>query len=862
MARSKPGEAEPTAFYDGLIEDLLRERPAGNDVYFHDYQLAETEIGSRLLALDREDQAEVVHRLADRLTDLHLKLDKLGPAHPDRRQVQTLLSICGLGLRELLRRKLPLSDRAVLSLVGLFRQADWEVIWWIPKSGIASAVENSAAEAPLTTAMVQAVKTAVRNLRGGDRSDAEIRKTADRLASLVETEKSAHINPGEAWSDAALADLATLAPAERRAWSALLASCQGAGNGSKPPARWRKEIGALLDAVGHDPFKGQIVRWFALVDRPRTVPIPPRTPWDPPRDDLIEPQHVELLKGLAWCAGFKTDRDLARALAALALSAYRKIPGHGPRLVSLGNAAVGALGAMPGMDAVGQLAILKAKIKLSSAQKEVEKALTAAATREGLPREEIDELAVPAYGMDEVGRRCDRLGEYVAELLVEGQDAELRWSKAADGKPLKSVPAAVKKEHADELKELQASVKDLGKMLTAQRERLDGLYLMRKSWPLAIWRERYLDHPLVGTIARRLIWQFETSGQAVAGIWSEGQLVGANDAALDALGEQTMVSLWHPIGRSIAEVAGWRDWLDSHQVRQPFKQAYREVYVLTDAERATNFYSNRFAAHVLRQHQYHALATGRGWRNKLRLMVDDTYPPTSKDLPEWGLRAEFWVEGLGDRYGQDTTEAGSFLHLGTDQVRFYEIGAAQRHAHASGGGYSAGWNQPDAEPVPLARVPALVLSEVLRDVDLFVGVASVGNDPTWSDGGPEGRHVDYWTNYSFGDLSATGQTRKAVLERLVPRLKIGPRCSFSDKFLVVRGDLRTYKIHLGSGTILMEPNDQYLCIVPKQAGATGSGSVFLPFEGDQTLSIILSKALMLAEDLKISDPTIISQIKK
>jgi hypothetical protein len=42
-----------------------------------------------------------------------------------------------------------------------------------------------------------------------------------------------------------------------------------------------------------------------------------------------------------------------------------------------------------------------------------------------------------------------------------------------------------------------------------------------------------------------------------------------------------------------------------------------------------------------------------------------------------------------------------------------------------------------ADPLPLAEMPPLVLSEVLRDVDFFVGVASVGNDPTWQDGGPE-----------------------------------------------------------------------------------------------------------------------------
>ena len=63
----------------------------------------------------------------------------------------------------------------------------------------------------------------------------------------------------------------------------------------------------------------------------------------------------------------------------------------------------------------------------------------------------------------------------------------------------------------------------------------------------------------------------------------------------------------------------------------------------------------------------------------------------------------------------------------------------------------------------------------------------------------------------------------------------------------------------------MEPNDQYLCIVPARggampAGAAGDGRVFLPFEGDTTLSVILSKAFLLAEDKSITDPTITGQI--
>jgi hypothetical protein len=100
-----------------------------------------------------------------------------------------------------------------------------------------------------------------------------------------------------------------------------------------------------------------------------------------------------------------------------------------------------------------------------------------------------------------------------------------------------------------------------------------------------------------------------------------------------------------------------------------------------------------------------------------------------------------------------------------------------------------------------------------------------------------------------------------VWDRLIPRLKIADRCTLSDRFLKVRGSIRTYKNHLGSGNILMEPNDQYLCIVAKQSVAPGE-RVHLPFEGDATLSIIVSKAFLLADDHKIKDPTIISQLRK
>ena len=81
-----------------------------------------------------------------------------------------------------------------------------------------------------------------------------------------------------------------------------------------------------------------------------------------------------------------------------------------------------------------------------------------------------------------------------------------------------------------------------------------------------------------------------------------------------------------------------------------------------------------------------------------------------------------------------------------------------------------------------------------------------------------------------------------------------------EKILLVTRSFRTYKMHLGSGNILMQPNDQYLCIVSKPGGSEAD-RLHLPFEGDRILSIILSKAFLLAADATIKDSAILSQIK-
>src|SRR6185503_12752112 len=196
-----------------------------------------------------------------------------------------------------------------------------------------------------------------------------------------------------------------------------------------------------------------------------------------------------------------------RALSALAVSAYKKIPGSGPRAGKVGNACFWALGNMPGGEGAAQLSILKLKIKTNTAQKVITNALEIAARRTGITAEEIEEMSVPAYGLEEVGLRRDVFEEITSELRVDGSDAEQLWTRK-DAKRLASVPKVIKEKYPEKLKEISQAVKDIRKMLPAQRDRMDNLFLMQKKWTFGAWQTRYLNHPLVGTIARRLIWKF------------------------------------------------------------------------------------------------------------------------------------------------------------------------------------------------------------------------------------------------------------------------------------------------------------------------------------------------------------------
>ncbi len=648
-----------------------------------------------------------------------------------------------------------------------------------------------------------------------------------------------------------------------RPWLHLLQLWQKA-SGGQPTAKFRKELDAATAAVGAAAVReqGRALLTFLLAIRPAETsyttehqgyftsaqlasmygPAATITPqgYSVTRTEtryLLEPSQT-VAKGLIWTLIPLADDPILAQLASYATYCYHKVPGKGPLALALGNACLLALshGGLPG---VAALARVRLKIKQTNTQALIAGYIEKASQELGVSPDELEDMAVPDFDLRD-GRAEWLFGDYTATLLLENGQADVRWAKA--GKPLKAAPAALKSTHAAELKGLKNSQLQAQQTYTAQRERLDRSFVAGRRLAAPWFGQYYAGHGLLGLLTRQLIWRFHhPDGTHTDALWLANAWRDARHQPVAPPTHDDAAELWHPVLATPAEVLAWRALLEAQQVQQPIKQAFREVYLLTPPEERTRTYSNRMAAHILKQHQFNSLAKLRSWKYRLLGAYDKGYETETATLalPAHNLLAEFWVSEVDADHAFN--DAGIWLYVSTDQVRFTRAGAA----------------------VPLPEVPALAFSEVLRDVDLFVGVASVGNDPQWRDNGGLTQFRTYWENYSFGELGEVAKNRKLALQRLVPRLKIGKVSTLTDRFLVVQGKLRTYKIHLGSGNILMEPNDQYLCIVPDRAAKNaGTADVFLPFEGDAVLSIILSKALLLLDDDKITDDTIKRQIQR
>jgi hypothetical protein len=786
--------------------------------FFRPTDLRQLPAGQQILALGLKELMQIVAAIATRLKEIKserfLTTDALVYDVEFYRRWDTLRELA----RHILRRHLPWSQEELAAVITYGIGND---VTRLPYVSLLQQVEHAVEARVIEDSLADALRRLAifANLRYSISSDP--RKFNERLQRLISgtAKPDPALVPGE-WRSSIFTDLESLpaaaAAVSRRALDHAVASMERA----KASNAFLQSARSILAEDERLPARvmGWVEAYASELDRPG--------------------ENEDAVRALIWMLGVSDGAKVASRIGRFSELCFKKRPNFGPRSLKLGNACLQSLKMLGGVHAAAELTRLRSRLRYPRVVGQVETILADFAARLGLDREELEEMALPTFELSGEGERRLPVGESVAIIRIVGtREVRLSWQHS-DGREVAAVPKALKETSPDSVRAARAFAKDIEGALAGQSARIERLYFFDRRIAFDSWRERYLEHPLVAALTGRLIWSFESSDEVVAGLPREGRIEGARGEGIKTSADMS-VSLWHPLRAEADDVLAWRRRLARLSVTQPFKQAHREIYVLTDAERQTEFYSNRFAAHILRQHQFKALCDQRGWRFHLMGQWDSHNTPT-RSLPWRNTHVEYWVDMIEDA---ETTGAAVYTLISTDQVRFV-----------------AG----DGTPLRLADVPPLLFSETMRDVDLFVGVASVGNDPNWIEGGRQARFNPYWQDYAFGELGASGRTRADVLSTLLPSLDIAAQCELDGRFLVVRGKLRTYKIHLGSGNIQMAPNDQYLCIVPGRGppGMAAVDNLVLPFEGDRTLSIILSKAFLLAADDKIKDASIFSQITR
>ncbi len=691
-----------------------------------------------------------------------------------------------------------------------------------PFKAILSAVEKLPMTAALKDALLR-LRPMITEWHG----KREMQEIHERIDTLVYGAKERPFEAAAGWTRQVFQEIDS--SPKQLPWRALFLHARSLTQ-SSASRKWQSEAVALVERIGPAEFIEAAHRWLALGPMPGTSQA------------QVPEEEADYQKGFIWTLGALGDTSVSADIADFAFACFRKIPQIGAVSHRVGNACVNALSAMPGLDAVTQISRLAMRVKYDVARRLIEKALVEAAQRNNVSRDDLEAMSVPSYGLNAEGIRVEMVGDCQAKLSIENGKSLLAWSR--DGKPLKSVPADVKSNHAGVLAEIKKAAKELNAVLSTQRLRLERQLLSQASCRFDRWKAWYIEHPVCSVFARNLIWEIETNGAVRTAIFCHGNLTDWAGDAIPAT-PNSAVRLWHPIRSSVQEVLSWRCWLEDHEVKQPFKQAHREVYILTDAERETATYSNRFAAHIVKQHQFAALCRERGWQFNLMGQWDSHNTPYL-ELPHHNVRAEFDVEFPGN---EEISGHAIYLTLGTDKVQFFPLGPKPDR-----------FSWPQQTVLPLDQVPPLVFSEVMRDVDLLVGVTSIGSDPAWNTNHRDTEpNAEYWNHFAFGELSTAAQNRSGVIERILPKLSIRNQCSMDGRYLVVRGDLHEYRIHMGSGNIIMEPGSRYLCIV--QGPGDTAARLPLPFEGDRILAQILSKAFLLANDKSIKDETIRRQIR-
>ena len=373
--------------------------------------------------------------------------------------------------------------------------------------------------------------------------------------------------------------------------------------------------------------------------------------------------------------------------------------------------------------------------------------------------------------------------------------SEIIYEKA--GKELKSLPTKLKKDkYIEAIKEVHKNLKEQyrrsRKMLEEAME--DGT----EFYGYEI--ENLMTNPVIAPILKSLVFKMGND----LGYYVDKKLKSAKKKSV-AIKDNSLLKIAHCF--DLFESGEWATYqkdIYDRELKQPFKQVFRELYVKTVDEKGRDK-SLRYAGHQVQPSKTVALLKTRRW-------IIDGQEGLEKVYYKENIIAKIFA--LADWFSPADIEAPTL-----EEVQFFD--------------------RKTFKPILIDEVPDLIFTEVMSDIDLVVSVAHVG------DVDPEASH-------------STIEMRKAIVEFNCKLFKL-KNVTFTENHALIKGERAEYSIHLGSGLIHQKAGSA-INVLPVHS--QHRGRVFLPFiDDDPKTAEIMAKVLLFAQDDKIKDVFILEQIK-
>lgn len=377
------------------------------------------------------------------------------------------------------------------------------------------------------------------------------------------------------------------------------------------------------------------------------------------------------------------------------------------------------------------------------------------------------------------------------------------------GKLLKAVPAKYKKN--DAVKKYQEINKQLKDQYGRTKQMMEQA--MEDQTSFEVWEFLELrKNPVVRPIVEFLVVK-RTDAGANHYDPAEKPHIGflTDEGLVDDLGNVLPVKpddrilIAHPF--DLYASGRWHEYqklLFEKKIRQPFKQVFRELYLKLEEELDKDD-SRLFSGNQIQPQKTVGALKNRRW-------VADYEDGLQKIYYKENIVA--CIYAMADWFTPSDIEAPTL-----EWVVFSD--------------------RKTGEVKKIKEIPDVIYSEVMRDVDLAVSVAHAGG-------------VDPETSHS------TIEMRRTIAECNLDLFKIR-NVRLEGNHALIEGKLGQYSVHLGSGVVHQIGNSM-LSVVPVHS--QHRGRIFLPFiDDDPKTAEIMSKILLFAEDTKIKDPSILSQIR-